>query len=333
MGIRFFCPGCQDRMNVKSFLAGKRGICPKCDARFAIPEESDPSAESGKSESGKSESGRSENAAEQSTAQGSSAEKIAVAQSQSTATKSRSENGRGESSDDRAKLQRKSAPKGESAGRNGKTKATKSKESAKKESAKSDSAKDSSIATLTIPTSSKDERSGGASSRTETSDARSTRATPPTITIHATSVDPSKVWYVRPRTGGEFGPADGPLMKRWIGEGRVAGDSLVWCEGWEDWKNAALVFPELDNNSPPVAPARPIVEERIVIEDRPVNGGRAEPAEAATRGKSDETKPQTNPRAIRRKPGRGKWTATVVLLTVVAIALVVILIKVLPTQM
>ena len=37
MGIRFICPSCDSKLNVKSYLAGKRGICPKCDARIRIP--------------------------------------------------------------------------------------------------------------------------------------------------------------------------------------------------------------------------------------------------------------------------------------------------------
>ena len=36
MGIRFFCPQ-GHKLNVKSFLAGKMGICPHCDARVKIP--------------------------------------------------------------------------------------------------------------------------------------------------------------------------------------------------------------------------------------------------------------------------------------------------------
>jgi len=39
MGIRFECPN-GHRLNVKAFLAGKRGICPDCDARFLVPMES-----------------------------------------------------------------------------------------------------------------------------------------------------------------------------------------------------------------------------------------------------------------------------------------------------
>ena len=36
MGIRFYCPQ-GHKLNVKSFLAGKVGICPHCDARVQIP--------------------------------------------------------------------------------------------------------------------------------------------------------------------------------------------------------------------------------------------------------------------------------------------------------
>lgn len=39
MGIRFQCPN-GHRLNVKTFLAGERGICPECDARFVVPAES-----------------------------------------------------------------------------------------------------------------------------------------------------------------------------------------------------------------------------------------------------------------------------------------------------
>lgn len=43
MGIRILCPN-GHRLNIKSFLAGKRGICPHCDAKFDIPFQSDPAA-------------------------------------------------------------------------------------------------------------------------------------------------------------------------------------------------------------------------------------------------------------------------------------------------
>jgi len=51
------------------------------------------------------------------------------------------------------------------------------------------------------------------------------------------------VWYVRPPSGGQFGPAGPDIMQEWINEGRVSADSLVWREGWGDWQEASAVFP------------------------------------------------------------------------------------------
>ncbi len=42
MGIRFTCPDCTKRLNVKAFLAGKRGICPHCGAKVEIPYQTQP---------------------------------------------------------------------------------------------------------------------------------------------------------------------------------------------------------------------------------------------------------------------------------------------------
>jgi hypothetical protein len=56
---------------------------------------------------------------------------------------------------------------------------------------------------------------------------------------------PKAVWYVRPASGGQFGPANGEVMGTWVAEGRVSPDSLVWREGWRDWREAAAVFPQL----------------------------------------------------------------------------------------
>ena len=51
MGIRFYCPN-GHKLNVKAFLAGKRGICPHCDARFDIPHESQISEDAPKIQAG-----------------------------------------------------------------------------------------------------------------------------------------------------------------------------------------------------------------------------------------------------------------------------------------
>lgn len=53
------------------------------------------------------------------------------------------------------------------------------------------------------------------------------------------------VWYVRPPSGGQYGPATSPIMRAWISEGRVPPDALVWREGWRDWRQASTVFSHL----------------------------------------------------------------------------------------
>jgi hypothetical protein len=70
---------------------------------------------------------------------------------------------------------------------------------------------------------------------------------------------PDAIWYVRPPSGGQYGPARGDIMRKWIGEGRVSADSLVWREGWDDWCTASDVFASLGAGvTPPVpAPATP----------------------------------------------------------------------------
>ena len=44
MGIKFACAECGHVLHVKSSLAGKRGFCPKCQAKVEIPAEGPPTA-------------------------------------------------------------------------------------------------------------------------------------------------------------------------------------------------------------------------------------------------------------------------------------------------
>ena len=38
-------------------------------------------------------------------------------------------------------------------------------------------------------------------------------------------------------------------MRTWLREGRIGPDSLVWREGWRDWREAATVFAQLNPDS------------------------------------------------------------------------------------
>jgi hypothetical protein len=58
------------------------------------------------------------------------------------------------------------------------------------------------------------------------------------------------VWYVRPPSGGQYGPATGKLMRQWLNEGRISPDTLVWREGWRDWQQASAIFRQLSTSDP-----------------------------------------------------------------------------------
>lgn len=111
-------------------------------------------------------------------------------------------------------------------------------------------------------------------------------------------------WFVRPLSGGQFGPADERLLRAWIEEGRVSRDSLLWRQGWSDWREAAGVFPEL-------------------ITQPTANHELAEEARA---------KPATeSPVPRRRRTGRSdaiplRATATILFLAMAAAALLVLLV-------
>jgi hypothetical protein len=105
---------------------------------------------------------------------------------------------------------------------------------------------------------------------------------------------PTAVWYVRPASGGQYGPATGDIMRAWLAEGRVGADSLVWREGWPEWLDAVRVFPQLKPDDMPL-----------------VVSGKA--------GKS-------SPVAAAPPPARRASRPTAVIITVLALAVVALLI-------
>ncbi len=59
-------------------------------------------------------------------------------------------------------------------------------------------------------------------------------------------------WYVRPPSGGQFGPATFKLLTQWVEDRRVPAESLIWCEGWSDWKVASEYFSTAPTGDSPV---------------------------------------------------------------------------------
>ncbi len=84
-------------------------------------------------------------------------------------------------------------------------------------------------------------------------------ATPPLPTAKAGGTSGEDQWYVHHPSGGEYGPASWPLLQRWISEGRVPHDALVWCDRWPDWRQAADVLQEV-KDEPPDAPLEGLPE-------------------------------------------------------------------------
>jgi hypothetical protein len=93
---------------------------------------------------------------------------------------------------------------------------------------------------------------GVASSAAAPAAGQSTFAAAPAATAGAgdpLSAAGDVVWYVRPSSGGQFGPATADVMRAWLTEGRVSVDTLVWREGWRDWQEAGSVFSQLSPGS------------------------------------------------------------------------------------
>ncbi len=166
MGIKFHCDSCGKKLNVKAFLAGKRGICPHCGSKIVIPPEPGASLAVGEA------------------LVPSAAEVLAAAP-----------------------------------------------------------AATSPVATATAPRA----VPTGPAPAMSAAPAAIVAPGPPSGAVDPVAEAPHSVWYVRPSSGGQFGPASGDIMRRWITEGRVAADSLVWREGWPDWKPAPEVFPSLSH--------------------------------------------------------------------------------------
>ncbi len=254
MGIKFRCQDCDQKLHVKSFLAGKRGICPHCGARVRIPTESQPAPQP-----------------------------VVTA--------------------------------GQTAERAGRPSAPKTTAPTRKPATKP-AAPDSS--------------SGAAKSRS--APAIKNRQSPPAAGNNGTgsqaddplAAAPDAVWYVRPPSGGQFGPASVEIMRRWLDEGRVSPDSLIWREGWSDWKPAGPVFPFLAQVAfEPVATGE-------FLPDSAAAGGPT--AGFSVTAADSELGVSTRLKQRSRQGGHGRNVTVIVVLSLACVALLIALFLVLNSQ-
>lgn len=93
-------------------------------------------------------------------------------------------------------------------------------------------------------------------------------------------------WYVRPPSGGQYGPATTQMLLDWIAEKRVTADALLWREGLDSWLSARELVPESFGGSsamalsdPPPAPvAKPTPPTKKTSDNIATNGPANAPA-------------------------------------------------------
>jgi hypothetical protein len=174
MGIRLRCPN-GHKIHVKSFLAGRRGVCPHCGARFEIPT----AAETSSDDAGTDE--------------------IAVVPSNE------------------------GAPVGQAA----------------------------------LPAS------------TSVAFVATESALP---AAPASGTAGGEIWYVRHPLHGHFGPATWETVQRWAAEDRISADSLIWREGWADWRPAPTVLQQ-QSAAAETAPASPRARDPLDLDALAAAGG------------------------------------------------------------
>lgn len=190
MGLRFKCHHCGEELNVKNYLAGKRGKCPNCSGSFRIPQEG---LETSQDVSVKFPG-------QIATEQHLDAEQYAMVGAEA-----------------------------------------------------SDQSGNDLQATEVSTSSRAERRTGPVGVSTPKAESRPTES--PVALPKAIAEAPDAAWFVRPPSGGEYGPAIGTLLATWLDEQRVGAAALVWREGWPQWQCASEVFPEkFEKPTPPVAP-------------------------------------------------------------------------------
>ena len=231
MGIRLHCPN-GHKLNVKSFLAGKRGICPHCGAKFDIPSDQKESPDSGDelslpppagdfglpAPSGQLDPGRLDHPTPLSKASGAGFPRPATGAALP------------EASTGIAPAAQRMFPGGSAIG------------PATGETSRF-GAPSPVVPIPTVPTPAIQQAAPQPSVRDPIAEA------------------PGAVWYVRHPVAGQFGPAPAELFRQWLNEGRITADSLVWREGWIDWQTARSIFPQF-------APA-PVATPQLPFEPAP----------------------------------------------------------------
>ncbi|QDV24316.1 DUF4339 domain-containing protein [Aureliella helgolandensis] len=142
------------------------------------------------------------------------------------------------------------------------------------------------------------------------------------LTPSALQENPTASWFIRPESGGQFGPADQSTMLQWLTENRISPGALVWREGWQDWQPASGVLadyfasiPAFQTSTNGGVPASTSSAQSAPPPSSPVVGGSGEMKQLKRRNKK-----------------RQNYKIMIISLIVIAVVLVTALITVLVLQ-
>ena len=224
MGIKFFCPN-GHKLHVKSFLGGKLGICPHCGQKVRIPAETSLQTEQPEEALPTQHVTEGKFPVSNSTLESSAASKATIV-----------------------------AKGGEPLKDQLRSPTPMDLHTSRKHQPEPDHAP-----TMTGKELPSVSEPAGPSVRTEDhAPLLSGQANPAAVASDPIGDHPDAMWYVRPVSGGQFGPANGEVMRAWMDEGRVGPDALVWRQGWEEWKKAVLLFPTIGRDISPEKPDSPL---------------------------------------------------------------------------
>lgn len=159
---------------------------------------------------------------------------------------------------------------------------------------------------------------------------------PPPPPAPTTSAGGEARWFVRPPSGGQYGPALETVLRQWITEGRITPDTLIWREGDPEWQKASQAFSQLGAGfAAPVSAPTPTpaaVKPAPVAPMKPAPVGVALEASSTAKSEIDASTAAAAMLLARRK--RSRTTALMIMggLIIAVLILLPILIYVLTSQ-
>jgi hypothetical protein len=322
MGIRVVCPN-GHKLNVKSFLAGKRGVCPHCGAKFDIPAAKDHAAKSDSSDEKVQSVGKVSTASGAATATSTSSAELRASHLAKAAGTARRDMPAAPAAVPVAPV----TPVGQGVAPVAPVKPVAGAPVAAVQASPVQAATGGMAPVSAVPL-------GAAQPVSAQPVAAQPLGLPgmsplglgPTAGVPAAIVRPAvpdplaeapeASWYVRPPSGGQYGPAKPHTIREWMAQGRITADSLVWREGWPDWKLAGATFPSLGAGAPGGAPSAP-APGAAAADDPFAVLGPANPSASLSTSTLTSSRRTVGAR-------RGDGTGRVMAITVLCLALVVL---------